>query len=65
MASGDDQWQTPKTLTRPPIFRAEKPRKVRKGAEHARKYRQMQWGILRFPTFSACSAFPAEQLQPD
>jgi hypothetical protein len=65
MASGNEHWQIPKTLTRPPIVRAEKLLIGRKGAEHARKYRQMLWGVLRVPSFSACSAFSAEQLQPD
>jgi hypothetical protein len=64
-ASGNDQWQMPKTISRPQSYRAEKLPKKRKGAEHAGKYRQILWGVLRVPSFSTCSAFSAEQLQPD
>jgi hypothetical protein len=52
-------------LAAPKSYRAEKLPKKRKGAEPAGKYRQILWGVLRVPSFSAGSAFSAEQLQPD
>jgi len=59
----NDKYQ--KQIAQPAIIMPKNFEKERKGAEHAGRIRQALWGILRVPSFSACSAFSAEQLQPD